>query len=515
MVLDKMPGLGRLLSQKAEHPLADARELRRVIGELPGDNAFKALDEIAGWLESLLAADEFPLDRVFDAASQLEDAALPHLKRLSREYLHTLRLTRNDEKRLWSINYGFWTLLAAAYERCLYTPSDKPRAAETLKLLLPALTTRLIAALGAIIKWEQFHYGPTPGAIWLRLGRAMEMAEAAGVAGKRVMLSLQGGMSSAQQEYVKAVAFQAASMDSLMPLEIELAERLIMHFLPSFIFANVAHEDSVYWVDLHLAQPPLRLARMPARAEPSQRFFKPGEANAAMRAVLHDLEQGGDIPPDINLGGQYQVRAVLPVLRHLAAYLAPIPPQRRHDRHRVKHRMSVMNGLVNAFVVFSGEFGGRPAGLPIESWVVENVSRGGFGAVLSNISAEWLRVGALLALQPDGGDNWLLGIVRRYHRETESEARVGIQALARQVCSVEVTPRTASKYGAAASLPSLLIEDGCEAGEVRLVLPPNSFDLRESLDYSRNGQRFLLAPVALLEQTGEYELARYRRGLIS
>lgn len=515
MVLDKMPGLGRLLSQKVEHPLADPRELRRVIAELPADNAFKALDEIAGWLESLLAADEFPPERVFVALSQLEDAAQPHLKRLSREYLHTLRLSRNDEKRLWSINYGFWTLLAAGYERCLFAPVDKGRNAEALRLLIPALATRLIAALGAVIKWEQFHYGPTPGDIWLRLGRALEIAEQAGVVGKRVMLSVLGGTSSPQQEYLKVVAFQAASMDSLLPMEIELAERLIVHFLPSFVFGNIAQEDSVYWVDLHLAQPPLRLARMPARAEASQRFFKPGVAHAAMRAVLQGLEQGGDLPPEINLGGQYFVRAVLPVLRHLTAYLAPIPPQRRHDRHRVKHRMSVMNGLVNAFVVFSGEFGGRPAGLPIESWVVENVSRGGFGAVLSNISAEWLRVGALLALQPDGGDNWLLGIVRRYHRESESEARVGIQALARQVSSVELTPRTISKYAAAATLPGLLIEDGCEPGEVRLVLPPASFDLRENLDYSRNGQRFLLAPVALVEQTGEYELARYRRGLIA
>lgn len=514
-MLSKVPGLGRLLSQKTDHPLADPRGLRRILAELPGDNAFRALDEIAGWLESLLATDECPLDRVYEAASQFDEAAQHHLKRLAREYLHTARLSRSDEKRLWSINYGFWTLLAAAYERCLLALAGKDGGTEMLRPQLPALTARLIVALRAVLKWEQFHYGPTPGAIWQRLGRALAMAEAAGVAGKRLSLGGAAGLSSPQQEYIKAMVFQAASMDSLLPAEIELAERLIAHFLPSFVFGNTAQEDSVYWVDLNLPQPPLRLARMPAEAAPSQRFFKPGVANTAMLEILHDLERGGDIPAEINLGGQYQVRFVLPVLRHLAAYLAPIPPQRRHGRHHVKHRMAVLNGLVNAFVVFSGDFGGRPAGLQMESWVVENVSRGGFGAALDNIPSEWLRVGTLLALQPEGGDNWLLGIVRRYHRETESEARVGIESLSRQVVSLELKVRTVSSYAAAASTPGLLMEDGGAPDEVRLVLPPASFDLRESMEYSRDGRHFLLTPLALLEQNLDYELARFRREVLA
>jgi len=514
-MLSKMPGLGRMVSQKSDHPLADPRALRQVIAELPGDNAFKSLDEIAGWLESLLATDECPLERTYEAAVQLDEAAQPHLKRLSREYLHTPRLTRSNEQRLWSINYGFWTLLASVYERCLLALETRRAGSDVLRPQLPALAARLIGALRAMLKWEQFHYGPSPAAIWLRLGKALAMAENGGGASKRIALGTSLGLSSAEQEYLKAVVFLAASMDSLLPAEIELAERLIAHFLPAFVFGPVAHEDSVYWVDLTLAQPPLRMARMPALAAASQRFFKPAEAHAGMLAVLRELERGGDIPAEINLGNQYPVRFVLPVLRHLTAYLAPIPPQRSHARHHVKHRMAVLNGLINAFVVFSGEFGGRPAGLQMESWVVENVSRGGFGALLNSIPTEWLRVGALLALQPEGGDNWLLGIVRRYHRDSENEARVGIEALARDIVSVELKLRTISAYAAAATMPALLLEDGATGDEIRVVLPPASFDMRENLEYSRNGENFLLAPVALLEQNADYELARYRRGAIA
>jgi len=511
-MLNKLGNIGGMFAAKEGHPLADPRELKRIVDEVPRDNAFKALDEVVGWLESLQGADDFPAERLFETVRQLDDAAQPHLRRLAREYLHTGRLTRSDEKRLWTLNHGFWLQVAGAYERCLVVAGQKNKAGEQLKSSLPLLASRLIGALASLIKWEQFHYGPSPAMVWKRLGHALLVAEEHGVATRPVQIyANQAGMSCAQAEYIKAMAFQAASMDSLLPIEIELAERLIEHYLAGFVFTVEALEDVVYWVDLVLPHAPQRMARMPAQLQPSQRFFKPATAHAQLKALLGNLAQGGELPSEIVLGGQFPAKMLIPVLQHLVAYLAPIPPQRSHDRHRVKHRISILNGLINAFVVFSSEFGGRPTGLQMESWVVENVSRGGFGAVLSNISGEWLKVGTLLAMQPEGGENWLLGIVRRYHRESESEAKVGIQTLATRALAIECRPRTASSYGAAATLPALLLEDTNASGEVRVVLPANSFDLRESLEYQQGGRHFLLNPVAQVEQTSDYEVARYRQ----
>lgn len=513
-MLKKLGSLGGVFAQKDVHPLMNDREFKRILVELPKNNAFKALDEIAGWLESLQAADDFPADRVYEVARQLEDAAYTHLKRLSHNYLNTPRMSRAEEKRLWSINFGFWTLLSDAYQRALLVVGEKSKAADALKPSLPALCTRLILALGAVMKWERFHYGPSSGELWHQMGTALLIAEEAGVASKAVALGVLNGLSSPMLAYQKVMAFQAAALDSLLPVEIEIAEHLIEHFLPGFVFTREISPDSVYWVDLCVAQAPRRLAKKPPAARPSQRFFKPGLGHAGIQALLNDLELGGDIPPEINLGDRYYAKTLIPVLRHLASYLAPIPPQRKHDRHRVKHRMSVLHGLINAFVVFSGEFGGRPAGLQMESWVVDNVSRGGFGAVLDNIPAEWMCVGALLALQPEGGENWLLGIIRRYHRINDNEAQVGIEALARQAISVDLKPRTASSYAAVGGTPGLLILDGNQSGEVRVVLPLASFDLRESLEYTKDGRRHLLTPVALLEQTSDFELTRYRLSVV-
>lgn len=509
-MLKKIGALGGLFDSRKGHPLGDPRELLRIIGELPKDNAFKSLDEIAGWLESLLAADDFPADRLFEAARQLEDAATPHLRRLGRDYLQTLRLSKAEENRLWLINGGLWRLLSAVYDRALDVETRGGAVPDARKVVLPALCTRLIAALRAFVKWEQFRYGAMGGEVWQRLGRALLVAEQAGVADRPVSLGGIPGGSSALREYQKVMVFQAASMDSLLPLEIEIAERLISHFLGHFEFSSVAEHDSVYWVDLLLPQPPQRLAKMPAVATPSQRFFKPGRAHVVLQELLKSLEQGSDLPADIRLGGEYSVRTVIPVLRHLSSCLSPVPPQRKHDRHRVKHRMSVLNGLVNAFVVFSGEFGGRPAGLQIESWVVEDVSRGGFGALLNDMPGEWLKVGALLAIQPAGGDNWLLGCVRRYRRDSNAEAHVGIETLARQVLAVELRPKMASSFAAVPGVPALLLNEGNAPGEVRVVVPQYTFDPRDALEYEQEGRLVVLEPVQLVEQTADYELARYR-----
>src|SRR2546426_11917163 len=95
-------------------------------------------------------------------------------------------------------------------------------------------------------------------------------------------------------------------------------------------------------------------------------------------------------------------------------------------RHAIRHGFAGVREAV----------GGAGASLAFdqkaaESWVVENVSAGGFGAIVPQAKGDWLRVGALLAMQPDGGNNWLVGAIRRVNRTSAQEARVGIESLSR------------------------------------------------------------------------------------
>ena len=499
-----------LFSSRPDHPLGDAKELKRVIAELPLDNYFKAVDEIYGWLESLQQAGDFRVDHFFDVVRQLDEAAQPYIRRVSRDYLHSPRLSKSEERRLWSMCYNYWEEVASLYAHCLerVKQSPKDKGSEALKAALPLAATRLLAARAAQLKWVEYRYGPIGDDLWRDLGQPYLAAEAAGYAQKPVPLYPgQPGLTSVAQQYLQALIFHSSSMDSLMPLEIELADRLIDHFQSCFVFSSDCRHDSVYWVDAASCLPPVRLARQPGRILPTLRFFSPGSAPQALNELIRSVERGG-VPTDLNLGGEYPAKTLLPVLRHLAVYWASEPPQREHPRHVVKTRIAVLQGFDDCFTVFAGDVARLGKERTAESWVVENVSLGGFGAGVDELG-DWLKIGALLSLQPEGGENWVLGVVRRYNKDSGVHASVGIQSLSRHAQSVELRPRTTG-FSATGAIPGIWLREGNAPGEVRMVLPFASFDLHETLEFVHEDRRYLLAPVELEEAGSNFEIGRYR-----
>jgi hypothetical protein len=501
----------KLFSSRPEHPLGDGKELKRVLAVLPADNAFKAVDEIYGWLESLQNADDFRVDHFFDVVRQLDEAAQPYFRHVSRDYLLSPRLSKSDERRMWAMCYNYCGEVSSLYARCIERAKQNPkeRGSEALKSSLPLAATRLMAARAAQLKWVKYRYGLIGEDLWRGLGQPYLAAEAAAYAQKAVQLyPAQAELTTVAQQYLQALIFCSSSMDSLMPLEIELADKLIAHFLPGFVFSANCLPDSVYWIDAASGSPPARLARQPEKLSTTLRFFSPGTAPQALNELIISVERG-KVPADLNLGGECQAKVLLPVLRHLALYWAPDPPQREHPRHAVKTRIAVLCGFDDCFTVFAGDIARLGKEHVAESWVVENVSIGGFGAGVDE-RGDWLKIGALLCMQPEGGDNWVLGVVRRYSKEADGHANVGIQALSRRAQSVDLRPRSAG-FSATGAIPGIWLRDGDAPGEVRMVMPVASFDVRVNLEFAYAGQHYLLIPIELEKIGGNLEIGRYRQ----
>ena len=264
-----------IFSGKADHPLANAKEIRRFLDDLAGRDPATALDEVTAWLESLVAAEDLKLDVRFDLIRQLGEAVAPHARRLARDYLTSPRLGRAQEFRLWLANRNYWAQLSLAYESCLGQYQERVKGADAIKASLPILYARLLNAYAALLKWDQFRYGPLDGQLWAAAGRAYLAADQGGMAQKRVALYPGSAETSPEAEYLKALVFSASSMDTLLPLEIEVAERLIAYFLSYFIFTAEARPDNVYWVDAARPLSPTRLAKLPEIA-PTLRFFSAG-----------------------------------------------------------------------------------------------------------------------------------------------------------------------------------------------------------------------------------------------
>ncbi|MDR2614823.1 MAG: hypothetical protein LBC91_05835 [Candidatus Accumulibacter sp.] len=502
----------KFFSTRPDHPLGEAKELKRVLAGLPQE-ASKAVDEIHTWFESLRQTDDFGLDRLYEVVDSLDRAAQPHLKCLTRHYLETPRLSKNEERRLWTVCFNYWGEVSRLYDTCIERANRNPKDKNggLFKGHLPLAATRLMAARSNQIKWINYRYGVIGEDLWCGIGLPYLAAEAKDYSQKPVQIYPGApGTSCVSLQYLQALVRESSSIGMLLPLEIEMADQLIAYFLPTIVFGKERSPASTYWIDAAGAMPPARLLQQPPAPSPGLRFFQPGAAFPVLEELLHAVERGVT-PEKIGLEMENSVPALLKAARHLALYWAPAPPLRGHVRHSVKTRMAVLQGFDNSLAVFACNVARLGVEQSAESWVVDNVSLGGFHADAKAVG-DWLTVGSLLCLQPEGGDNWVLGVVRRRSVSTEARAAIGIQTLARNARSVELRARAPGI--SASAIPGIWLIEDETTDRVRLILPPRSFNVRQSLEFVHKDERHLLTPVELEESGGDFEIGVYREQIV-
>jgi len=490
-------------SKKPDHPMADIKEARKLLDELPSGDALKCADELSHWLESVMAEEGFKPEYRAQLIQLLDETAQIHLRKLVRDYLASPRLAKFQEMQLWTAIHDYWRRAAQAYVGCIDLYAAGAKGADALKSSMPLLLARALRALAAQVKWMYVRYGPIDQSVWGVIAKVYALAETRKLAQSAVTLySGVPGETTPEQEFLKAVMLSASSPDSLLPLEIELCERLVAHFCASFTLRLAQQPDIAYWIDLASSQAPLRLARPPQHA-PSLRFFAAGKALQDLESLIVTIKTTGNVPSQVNLGGSYPAETVLDVLEHLALYWSPRPPERKHQRHRVKSRLNVVHGYDGVL----GLFGAGPSdSADTETWIVEDVSAGGFGAGIPEIKGEWLKIGCLLGLQPEGGDTWVLGVIRRLQREIPLKGLVGIQTIARSAELVQL-----SVSGTGGGETGILISDGSDApGEARVLLRSGAFVPGQNMEYAKGDATCLLMPQGVVESGEEYEVVRFR-----
>jgi len=301
--------------------------------------------------------------------------------------------------------------------------------------------------------------------------------------------------------------FSSSSPDGLLPPEIELAERMVSELAMSFVVANAPAHELLYWTDLSQPMAPVRMAKPPQPAA-TLRHFGPGNGLARLQQLVQKLEASGQVPSDLNLAGA-DPETVLEVARHLALYWSPEPPARQHPRHSVKSRLAIAHGFDGVVEALGGaagaslDFDAKASGA--ESWIVDNVSAGGIGALVPQVKGDWLRVGALLAMQPDGGANWVVGMVRRLSRTGTQEARVGIQTLSRAPALAKFSLRGTGEH-TGVLLPSPVLG----SGETSIALRSGIYVRGQNLETQMQGQHHVFMPQGTAESGEDYDLVRFR-----
>ena len=472
-------------SSKPTHPLADAREAKRIFAGIAGRDPLSAVEEVGAWLESLVADDSVKLTQRLELIFRLDDAVVVQARRLGRDYPSFYSSNRGQEERQWDFAHNYWQYLAAAYLDCIGRHgAAEQKEADTIRGQLPLLYGRAIHALATQFKWKQFHYGPVDPGFWMTLGGIYLAAVEVKVAQKPLQLYSGSAETTIEAEYLKNLIFHASSMDKLQPLAIEISERLINHFLPYFALIRELRPDNVYWVDAAKPLPPTRLAKIP-EVTPTLRFFSGTRAMEAVAKTIEEIRSEGRVSPGINLGGHYEVGEVLPVLQHLATCWAPKPPMRSTARHRIHSPLKVVHGLITVHRRLSGA--ASSATERVESWVVDDVSLGGLGVQASISRPDWIRIGALIGMQPEGGDNWLIGIVRRYVRTGANQGSVGVETISK-------TPRAVVANVGGLLSDALLLDLPVVGEHARMALPADALEEDLALVFSLDDKSARLHP---------------------
>lgn len=512
--------LNFLTGGKVDHPMADPKKAREIVDELPSD-PLKALADITHWLETLRETKAFKTDRLFENIDLLDGAAKNHQRKIAQDYFATTRQQKFQENRLWSSNFVFWKALSDAYLECVTRFESGQTGGTAFRKNLPIIVARTMRTLTLQLKWVLVRYGPIDPQIWAAVGRLYQFSEAMGFVTAQVAIypGAHGG-GTVQQEFLKALMLGASSTDGLAPLRQEIAERAVAHFSPGFRVALQPGPGCGYCFDIASGKPPFRVVGTQAAAGGSKRFFGAGDGFAQLQKVSAIVTDTGAVPSSVHLGGSYGKEVVIPVLRHLALYWADDAPERSTQRRQTASRMTVLHGMAEILrtldpsnsdeLDFSSE---EAAESSAESWIVENVSDGGYGAIIPATKSDWVRVGALIGVKTEIAKHWGVGIIRRVTRDEHQQRRVGIQVLSKVVIAV----RIGKSGGAFAAAPAdttdsalLLSTSPDTQGEVGVVLREGIYNSRDSLDMLVNGKPYLLMPARLAEGGEDFDWAKFK-----
>lgn len=518
----KISALG---GHRDDHPLANPKEAEQVFNDLRNEEAAKALDEISHWLDSVSTTDSLKLERRYELVKRLDEIGQPHRGKMARDYGAMSRQSKFQEGKLWAANHDFWLRASEAYDGLIRRIEAKEKGSEVLlKGHAAMIAVRALRAAGMRLKWLYVRYGPIPVEIWQSLARAYQFAESRRLQlGQLIVYPGLPGDASPEGEFTRALVLAASAPDALSPAELDTAERLIAHCAGKFRVAPQPQPDSTYWFDMASPRQPLRLAAPPAQITPGLRFFATTAGHADIQAMLQRIDQTGELPREVDLGGNTDVRVVREVLKHLALNWAPKPPVRKSERRRIQARMMVAHGFAPLVELMQG--GNAPVEFLVgstppdtETWVVENMSAGGFGAVIPQVKGDWLKIGSLLAVQPDtqGGARgpWDLAIVRRLSREGEggakTQASAGVQILARQAITVDLRPQQGAWATGTYAVQGIYMPDPAEPGAALLAMPPGLYMPGEQLQAEVAGRHHLLFPIGIAERGDDYDMIRFR-----
>lgn len=500
-----------------ENPLASLKAVTLWMKELPLGDVYTAHDRVVRGLVEFNESDE-PLSKErLQILMHIDENAREMQQGLCSQYLINPRMSKSAESRLWNAVYSYYWEVTRGYHAFIMDYVANPGGSK-IKPLIPLITARAIHDFSRIFKWRYFRYEKVEEKLWKRLHNLYHFAEFEEFERDRMPLyGTESPDSSCADEYMQALMLDTLNSGGLYPKQIELASSWLeswSHLLQLDKLYDPARH--VFYVNLGESGGGRRIRK--GAGNEMCRYWGSDVLSRHILQIKDSLHDGG-VPAQLGLTEDCKLPACLELLEYaLLQWNVQVKRVRRkHERSRVMKSIEVVNGLpeICAQLKHDNEPAGAKGSLDEvelsyeemvdvrlygfvtertlkklatktekanklvhhERWVMENESEKGYGATVEEVSKDWVRLGKLVGLRPERTRHWRVGVVRRLHKLSSSQRRVGIELLSETAVTVLLHPKQTQSSG--------YVVDGIDA--VDATLPVAAIYLPRDLNAGEHG----------------------------
>lgn len=454
-----MFSLHGIFEGKPDHPMFDVKEARKLLADLPKNDAFKALDEVASWLTSVKDTAGFRPEVRTEIIMLLDETGQPLHAEVLRQYLGAPHLQDFQGLRQWQGMHGFMQALAEAYAVCLSGYQQAEKKPWDMKENLPVICARLLRAIAERMKLEMMRYIAIEQSVWDQLFSCYSFAETSQIAESMVFAyPKQTIHTSPQRELLRSLMLYVSSPDTLAPDQIEVSYRIAGRLVSSFDFKTAPDPDCAHFVDLAKPDAPGNVDGK-LQATPTMRFFGAIKAVPKIKDII-DQNEHNLIQREQRFGNEFTPAGKLTVLKHLQTYWGKDHPHRQQERKgisaviNVVHDFKTISQLVTRIDIDRmtslsekdatalkertniGLAAVEDIQYSAEPWTVSDISVDGIGGILPKNAGAWVKIGALCGLKSQNGPLWWVGMIRRFQTDPKGVVHVGFEILAKKPLSV-------------------------------------------------------------------------------
>jgi cyclic-di-GMP-binding protein len=454
-------------------PLADARSAERWFATPVATDALTRKQDLIAELAGITAPTAKLTPRRLGALFVIDAHAEQLFRALTAQYVEHAQRSAKIERQLWSALFDLSQAFQTAFRSYEEVALENEHSTRWQQLL-PELVCRHIVQLGRDAKARLYRYESWIPGKWAELHQLFALAAARRIERSSVQLIADSPPTTIEHEYLMTVVLQLIDTGNLAPRQLEHVWSELDAWCASLRLSLEPKTVTSFFVDLASREGLKR--RTTSALEGSVLFVDTQPLHAVLVQQQLSLEQAIRTRPRSDETARLSEQLCL--LRRFAAKVDPeLKLLARHgDRAIADGSADAIVGLTKIagylreedrdpdFQLYAGKsFGGalelavfgrirnendRRAELahhrlaqyvaPGGTWEIKDVSLTGFRLIAPMKAASDLPIGTLVALRPQAGAQWTLGIVRRMRRHTSERTEIGLEIVASTLTGVDL-----------------------------------------------------------------------------